>query len=312
MNKNIIFIKDPHLLYGFNQPNNRKETFFDEINNKWNYITNYYINNNIDYIIITGDLLDKMKSLQWTFKSFLKIRKFLENIKEKIGKPIYSIRGNHDELDGINSNKNSVFGNLIDLGLIKYFGEENNDNCINIFLNDKTIGIYGFDWELVLHTAVVDIENGKEHFDCVGYDYLIKTNPKIDMWVLGHYHKGYPSLMYNNKYFINSWNLTRLSRDYYVLNDEHTPEFVHVSFNIINDKIVPSIKNIKVPFLPFKEAFKEDTKEISDIMVDEFKFFTKLEEKVESNFDEFLKLQELKENKQISDKVFKIIKENLI
>lgn len=330
---NFVFIKDPHIMIGFNFPANRFQSFHSEIENKWNYILDYMEKNNIDNLFCTGDLFDKMNISQWDMKIFFKNEEFLLNLKKRLnGKAIYSIRGNHDEFNGQNTNENTVFGTFVKLGLINYFGDtDNTKNFVEFNINNKIVKIFGFDYVnndtilydklknynfdadyniCVTHSAVVDVTTGKENFGCVGYDYLINNNNKVDMWVLGHYHKGYDTKYYKNKYFINSWNLTRLARDEYVLNNEHTPEFVHVKINVDN-KISISSKNIKIPCIGFKEAFKSDVTTIAEILVDEFKFFTKLDEEVSENFDEFLKLEEMKKDGKITKEVFDIIKEHL-
>lgn len=331
----FIFIKDPHLLIGFNKPTNRQDTFFEEISKKWNFIINYAKKNNITNIIVTGDLFDKSSLTSWNFRSYLENKKFLENFKNEIGKSIYSIRGNHDEFNGKNTNENTVFGELVNNNLIKYFGDttENYTNKISFKLENKTINLIGFDYcnedkilyekvknydfneneynICVLHSNVVDVKEGKEKFNCVGYDFLIKNQPKVNMWVLGHYHKGYPTKFYNNTYFINSWNLTRLARDNYVLNDEHTPEFVHVSF-IEEDNVLKVLtQNIKVPFLPYKKAFYEDFLKLMPVLENDFKFFEKLEKENIENFDQNMYLEKLKEEKKLSKEIFDIIKEYL-
>lgn len=328
-----IFIKDPHLLLGFPTPSNRQETFFEEIQKKWDFIADYCKKRNITYVIITGDLFDKMQMSQWSWKAVLQNIEFIKDFNKKSGANLYSIRGNHDEFNGKNTNDKTVFGILVELGLIHYFGNENEQNFISLPLEDKTIKIHGFDWDpsnanlfknikeyefngdynvSVLHTAVVDVQSGKENFECVGYDTLVKTNSKVNMWVLGHYHKGYPVSYYKDKYFINPWNLTRLSRVDYVLNNEHTPEFVHTSFSLNKDRSIQvKCETIKIPVLSFEESFKADTKGLDDLLLDNFKFFTKIEEKIEANFDEYEKLNELKENGKINNEVYLIIKDVL-
>jgi DNA repair exonuclease SbcCD nuclease subunit len=330
----LVFIKDPHTLIGFPFPANRFETFHDEIAKKWEFILNYCEKNSINQLITTGDMYDKMNISQWDMKIFIKNKEFLEMIKEKLGgNSLISIRGNHDQFNGQTQNKNSVFGLFVELGLIDYFGDENDINCKEYVLDNKKIKMYGFDYKntnqelydkietfsfdadyniAVTHSAVVDVANGKENFDCVGYDYLIKQNKNVNMWVLGHYHKGYETKFHKNTYFINPWNLTRLARVDYVLSDEHVPEFVHVKFSIQNGMLDVNVKNIKIPCLKYKEVFKSDTATTTEMLINEFTFFTKLEEEVKENFDEFSQLEELKNSNRISKEVFDIIKENLL
>jgi DNA repair exonuclease SbcCD nuclease subunit len=331
MNKlDIIFLKDPHLLLGFPKPLNRKDNFEEVIQKKWDYILNYCNKHQITNIVITGDLFDKMKLSQWSLMSFFKNKKFLFNIKEKLGKPLISIRGNHDEFNGKNTNEDTAFGLMIELGLIDYIGDEKENNFKEYLIDNKKLHIYGFDYKLndtllfkkikqtkftgdynisVLHTSVVDVKTNKEKFECIGYDTLLKIKPETNMWILGHFHKGFPTKYYKDKYFVNPWNLTRLARDEYVLNDEHKPEFVHSTFKVVNDKIIVSkIKNIKIPVLKFDKSFIEDAKTVSEQIINEFDFFTKLDEKVEENFDEYVFLENLKKEKKINSEVYEIIK----
>jgi len=329
-NNSCIFIKDPHLLLGFIQPSNREDTFFNEIQNKWDFIAEYVKKHKIKYVIFTGDLFDKTQISQWYWKIIIKNKKFLLDFKKKSGASLYSIRGNHDELNGINSSEDTIFEYMVELNIINHIGTKTKPLELNI--ENKKVCIYGFDWNpsseklkksimerkysgdyniAVLHASVVDQKSGKEFFDCVSYDYLINANNKIDTWVLGHYHKGFPVTFHKGKYFINPWNLTRLSRVDYVLNDEHTPEFIHSIFNVKNGKIEQENLTIKIPFIKYENAFKKDVKKIDDLLIDNFKFFTEIKNEITENFDESDKLNEMFKNKEIKKEVFDIIKEAL-
>ena len=329
-NNQCIFIKDPHLLVGFPIPSNREDTFTEEIQNKWNFIANYVKKNNIPYVVFTGDLFDKMQMSSWNWKIINENINFLLNFIKNSGAKLYSIRGNHDEINGKNNNEDTIFKLMINLNILNHIGS--NTPPLVLSIENKKINLYGFDWNpsdsklkneiikreykgdyniAVLHTSVVDKKSGKEHFSCVSYDYLLNCSNKIDAWVLGHYHKGFPLTYYKDKYFINPWNLTRLSRVDYVLNDEHTPEFVHATFNVNNDNIIDKYKTIKIPFIKYDKAFKKDSYNLNDDLIDKFQFFTKIENKIESNFNESEKLKNMLDSKEIKKEVYEIVKECL-
>ena len=294
-NFNFISIKDPHFMFGFEPPRQRIKYIFEkDIDSKIDFIIDYGVKNNINILILTGDIFEVYKSSKWNFSQhFLENKKRLLKLKKQF--TIYSIAGNHDFLDGNENINNSIFQELVELKIIKYF-----NNKSFKFLNklkNKTIEIHGVDYFKQREKVIEKIQNinnsiqkdineeyhiimlhsnvlpGKaktsDEFFVSDFTYgdLLKYN-KINMWLLGHFHKGYPTEKKDNVYFINNWNLTRIAATNYVLEEEHTPEFedVKINFNDFNDVLT---KTIKIPIRSFKESFVTTKEEKKEIIIDE-------------------------------------------
>jgi hypothetical protein len=109
----------------------------------------------------------------------------------------------------------------------------------------------------VVHQAVLpqEAESVAEGFlDALNYQQLAKGYPFVDVWVIGHYHKGYPVQEVGGKYFINPYSLVRLSRGEHVR--EHTPQLVDCDF--VNN----IYKTVGIPHLPYDEVFEEERVEV--------------------------------------------------
>lgn len=280
MKLEFITIKDPHLSFGFQ--NRIRHNYEKNILAKLEFIKGYCKSNWIKYLICTGDVFDSSTEDKWSFKKYRKNKRVIESLGINNGVEIYSNVGNHDMFHGFEGHNETVFGEMVHDGFMKNITNSplilEEDNSIikvqgidfsvdnNIILENLRV----FDEEIipgkiiykvaVLHSNITPDE--VTHVTDFTYKSLIDTFPDIDMFICGHYHLGYPTteiLREDGKsaIFINNWNLTRVVRDYEVQLDEHTPEFEHViiSYDIINHKFITDIKNIKIPFVPYKDAF---------------------------------------------------------
>lgn len=304
----IITIKDTHFRFGFDSPSSRSNSFEEDVDAKINFISDFCIANKIDYIVITGDVFDITSSKKWTLHHINENKKRLQKLKDATGNPILSNAGNHDYIDGFETISkeewdkgethldNTPFGIYIQFGLIQYIGtifdfeKDKNNNSIPTFENDD-IRIFGVDYTKsenllnilsniktdnkkynisVIHENVADKIKGIEN-NFVNLEYSSFQKYKdINCWLMGHYHKGYPHKTIDETLFINDWNLTRLMRSYYTLNNSHKPSFSFLEID--NGKLIKS-ENIEVVYKKYNDAFVEEIKTLNEmIKEDNFAF----------------------------------------
>ena len=260
----ILVTKDEHLQLGFRNkfrnPGWEKDIFF-----KHKFIINYMLENNIEYKLTTGDILDKQT--KWSFNQYLENKKILDLYKEAKIKVI-SIAGNHDMMEGRQNTDESVFQEYVNQNLINHINEEKSMEIDNVRLhgidykdpaivekNDFFNLIKKIKTEkdksniLVIHQ---NITPEKERVTDFTYDEISRVckNQGINILICGHYHIGYPTINMNDVIIINPWNLWRVVRDYEVQQDNHTPEFVVID---INDDI--KYEHVIVPHKKYHEAF---------------------------------------------------------
>ena len=260
MNK-IIFIKDPHLAFGFQ--NRIRKDYEGDVRKKLEFVSNYALNNNIDNIIFTGDVFDHQYERGWSFKQFLKNKEILEEYFVSRGLQLWSIAGNHDFFHGQERIEGTVLGEMIQDGIIKYLTREP--------LQVDKLTVYGVDWSssrdkviarideinkqeglkaVVIHMNVTDKQTPFTDFT---KDFLSKTFDNIHIWVLGHYHIGQPPITVNNKLFIDPWNLVRVARDYDVKMDKFN---INMTVLELDNKL--RAYDVEIPHRSFREAFIED------------------------------------------------------
>ena len=321
----FITMKDPHLSFGFQ--NRIRENYEKHILQKLEYVKGYCTSNNIKNVIFTGDVFDSSTEDKWSFKKYRKNKRVLENFKGTDLK-LYSNVGNHDMFHGYEDSDNTIFGEMVhdniltnitespiivqeDNSIIKIQGVDysNEHNVvldkIRIFDEETYPGIDMFK-VAVLHSNVTPVEVAR--VTDFTYGSLAKQFPDIDVFILGHYHVGYDTTVYQRSdgkevTFINNWNFTRVVRDYEVELDEHSPEFEHVQIQY--DKIVQKFKftydTIKVPFVKYDEAFS--AKDIDILKKSKKEIF---------NFFENINFEDIKvdSKKTDDDLISKIVEEN--
>lgn len=277
----FITMKDPHFSFGF--MNKIRTSYEKHILQKLDFVKGYCLENNVGSMVFTGDVFDSSAEDKWSFKKYRKNKRVLEQFpKSNIN--LFSNVGNHDMFHGYEGSDDTIFGEMVhdeilnditqvpilasdeaEKTLIKVQGinYSNEDNIIldNIRAFDDEVypGISTFK-VAVLHSNVTpDVVT---HVTDFTYKSLADQFTDIGMFILGHYHVGYPTTTYTRDdgsevIFVNNWNFTRVVRDYEVQLDEHAPEFEHITirFDKIQSKFICETKTIQVPFVPFKNAF---------------------------------------------------------
>ena len=291
----IIFIKDPHLAFGFQ--NRIRKNYEADIRAKLDFVSSYALLNNVKNIIFTGDVFDHQQERGWSFKQFKKNKEVLEEFFISRGLQLWSVAGNHDFFHGQERIEGTVFGEMVQDEIIHYLPREP--------LAVGQLTVYGVDWSSSRDKVIVRLEeiNKKEGvkacvihmnvtekqtpFTDFTYDFLTQVFPNIHVWVLGHYHIGHTPSVINGKLFIDPWNLVRVARDYDTKMDKFDVNMIELE---VADKIKPAV--IGIPHKRFREAFIEDFVNMLQVGKKEvFNFFNEIDiEKiiVETDDDETL------------------------
>jgi DNA repair exonuclease SbcCD nuclease subunit len=293
MNK-VAFIKDPHLMFGFS--NNIRKPLGNGSGNSWEkniyrkleFIADRMIASGIYILIFSGDVFDRSKRSDWSFNKWIKHKKCLEEIFLSKGIEIYSVQGNHDMFDGKDTLEETIFGEMVEYGIIKHLTNnplefQTQNGLVKIFGNDysftkekqklkfsdKNIESENIISMLVSHTNISPNEDQLVDFT---YQELAENFRNINVHLCGHYHLGFESTIINDITFINPWNMTRVTREYQVRMDNHTPEVVFLDLDRYNNTSTDWIEHVVLPHVPFHEAFNE---EVVSVLKEnqKFKFF---------------------------------------
>lgn len=289
----ILNIKDPHLRVGFNSPIGRRlDEFEDDIFSKIEQIASICIRESVDLITIAGDVFDIKEPSRYHLANLSKLHEILTRLKESTNlKLILTIAGNHDLPHSSRAMRaKSVYGYFLKIGLItsvadtpkiiklkgvevKIGGIDFNPSLTSL---SKEIRAYNAENDvrarynvLMLHEHVIpnkDMADSTTKYLGGKYSYfkIFKLCSNVDCIIAGHYHKGYPTYKKGGKVIVNNWNLTRLARNYYVLNKEHIPNVVIVTFK--RNGIETEDIDLKVRDYTSAIIKEEIDKEISDQM----------------------------------------------
>lgn len=325
-----LLIKDPHFMFGFRN-NIRKHGWEKAIDDKIYQIINYAKDQGIKNIIFTGDVFEKSKRVDWSFKQFQENKYRLEMFKTA-GLEVYSNLGNHDQFNGRETIEDTVFGEMVDLGLIHYIGTGMSPVIFDV--GPKKIGLFGIDYhnsgdrvldelervsmyqglDYKICTTHSNITTTKEIMTDFTYNHISKFD--IDVLNCGHWHLQPPEgciQELDGTTFLNPWNLTRVSRDYNVKMDEHIPSFIHVDVVFVGDNAKPKFTEIPLKILPFSEAFNVDVINLlQELGKEGFDFFknVSLELEEDENDDDDL-MKAIAEKHKISERSIEIAKELL-
>ncbi len=165
---------------------------------------------------------------------------------------------------------------------------------------------------VLMHSNITDEQTKLTDFT---YSQLSAYN--IDIIGCGHWHlapKNGAIQEVDKTFFLNPWNLTRVSRDYAFKLDEHRPSFIHGSIVRIGDEWEYSFKDIFLETKPFSEAFNIDViNMLQELGKKNFAFFNEIELNADDiDQDDDLKLlKNIAEANGISSRAVNIAKELL-
>jgi DNA repair exonuclease SbcCD nuclease subunit len=317
-------------MFGF-RSNIRKHGWEKDIDNKINQIIEYMLNNKIKYVFFTGDVFEKNKKADWSFNQLQENKARLKRFKNN-GLQLFSNIGNHDYFYGKETLEGTVFGEMVEAGLINYIGSGMPPITFNVddYFN---VNLFGIDYHqstdkiidemtrisqiacqpkiVLMHSNITDTNEIMTDFT---YNQIAEFN--FEIVGCGHWHfapKNGAVQQVKNTYFLNPWNLTRVVRDYHVKLDEHKPEFIHGKIIKVGNEFTYDFKEIFLSVKPFSEAFnKEIINILQELNKTDFSFFNeiKLDEENTEMDDDSLLSQIAKEN-NFNERVLTIAKELL-
>ena len=266
----LLVIKDPHFRKGFGSPESRVDDYDDVIEDKLSQIEKISKDKGIDYIVFTGDVLDKKYPSSYSFGAIMSNLELIEKIKGFSKKGILSIAGNHDlpysSYDNVN---NSVYklamSHLKDISYSKIEDDKTSVYGIPYVEHDKVMDEISKINEqadpeksnvVVLHEHFIpfDSEIGDLKYSSFFKYTDVKKFSNIKFFVYGHLHKGFEPRNYeleggNSQWHINPYSLYRLARNYYTVSGEHVPEVTYI------DTESEDVYNIKLKVGDFSIVF---------------------------------------------------------
>lgn len=331
----FLVIGDMHLRFGFEQPIGRTSNFQNEINNKIEQIIQICKDRNISNVLTAGDIFDIKTPTKYGFTSIRENKRILKMFKDA-GIRMITISGNHDlPFSSKDMKEKSIYHFFADDGFL--YDVSNNTLPEDISIKTAEIGkisVTGLDYRnpekkifddleilnekllkfkkdgmtnvVMLHQHFVPPLDNLDFVDFFKYFELQKYS-NIDVFVLGHLHKGYKTEYLEDdnghkQYYCNGWSLTRLAREYYSVNDLHKPQVIAV--DISNNKIkfediylnvasfndtfvkkdIENEKTINVEISKFVSSLKDFTGEVEDIDISKLEF----SENIKSRINEYL------------------------
>lgn len=326
-------LKDTHFRLGFTAPKGRSdEEFSGDIFNKVSQIERLCIQNKVDLITIAGDVFDIKEASRYTIKQLSLLLKILTQLRNSTRlKLLLTIAGNHDLPNSSRAMKSkSVYGFFQKLGLI----EDIHHSELTYNLNNKfQVSFYGIDYTnkitqlnkeikeyhntikpkpshyktLMIHEHLLrknDMQKKEAKYlgNKSTYEAMLKKYPNINVFIAGHYHYGYDTYHSGDRVIINNWNLTRLARNYYVLNGSHKPNVVITTYTrkgittkdidlevreyvkVINEEELKEAENINIEIQEFVEKINDS--KIAKGVISNIKLNNRQQELLESILEE--------------------------
>ena len=255
---------------------------------KLKFIAQQMNSKGIRILIISGDVFDKSKRSEWSFNKWLLQKKIIQDIFLDNGIEIYSVQGNHDMFDGKDSTDDTIFGEMVDNGIINHL----TISPLEFHTPNGIIQIHGMDYSftkeiqrrkfeelnsiseniITMCVSHTNISPNEEQLTDFTYKELSELYPNINVHLCGHYHLGFDDKIVNGITFVNPWNLTRVVREYQVRMDNHIPEMVIIDLDRYTPDNTDYIEHLPLPCTPFHETFNEEV--ISVLKENQkFKFF---------------------------------------
>lgn len=282
----FMAIKDPHLRYGFPSPISRRDEYDIVINDKIDQIIKIGEEHGVTAVLLAGDITDKKYPSSYSLSAIAGNMALMQKLGSKVD-AVYTIPGNHDlpwsnyaEVDrsfyGLMAQVNLItdlsfakteIGNTVIYG-VPYLSDSKQlfEELEKINTNadpDKHNIVMTHEHFISMEDEVGDLKYSSFHT----YEDLVKYE-NINGFVMGHLHRGFKPKYYETKtgrkqWYINPWNIYRLARNYYVLNDEHTPEVAIIDTDadtvIHVPLVVPPTSEVFNPKILEKELEEKQT-----------------------------------------------------
>jgi len=320
----FLIVKDPHLAFGFQHK--IRKNYEEDIRAKLAYISDYCLQHNVENIVFTGDVFDAQYEKKWYFRQYLKNKHVLEEYFINKNIQIWSVAGNHDFFHGKETIDDTVFGEMINHGIIKHLAQE------PLFLD--SVEIFGIDYSNSLEKVtqqLMNIDNSPNPhkrlrlavlhqnitkqstpYTDYTYEFLANAFKNIHGYIIGHYHvaefeDGYYRYEKDGQIvlFLSPWNLTRVVRDYHVKLDKFKVSALHFKIDL---KTGIDIINVPVPYKKFEDAFIPEMINLLHVSKKEqFDFFENVNlEEITITDDDNQLLSEIAKKNNFDDEVINV------
>lgn len=207
----VLFVGDPH--FDSSTPLSRLDSYRKLTLDKLSDILEISINNNVKYVIMTGDVFDKLdQSLSYIHDLLTITNLFKDNNIE-----ILSVIGNHDL-----KYNNMAYFDTTPLNLL--FKVDAIKHLDTLSLSEFNTIIYGIDFNDLDKDITVD----NKYYNVLVAHYALENtvpnesldNTKVQQFnlvVSGHDHKDYPMKQIGNTTVLRPGSMTRRTRDEYNL-----------------------------------------------------------------------------------------------
>ncbi|MCR4430581.1 MAG: metallophosphoesterase [Tepidanaerobacteraceae bacterium] len=217
----FLFFTDTHIRG--NNPQNRKDNFFETLQKKIKEVFDIAIEEKIDIILHGGDIFDRPDVSPALVRDFVLLL-------NKYQIPIYAVAGNHD-IYGQNplTINRTMLGLLDGMALVKLLQPGNKlifkDGSRRIQLTGQPY-FYGIDGEYKKQSYIMSKDENvdfaihmvhgmlleKPFFEGMSYTLLEEiAETQADITLTGHYHTGFNTKVIDGKYFINPGSLVRIN-----------------------------------------------------------------------------------------------------
>lgn len=277
----FAILKDTHFRFAFPHPRGRTPDFETQIKNKLMFVVEKARELNCDNLILTGDSTDIKSPSSYGLEQVRANVSVYKYLKKHFNQ-VFDIAGNHSlPFSSVTHKPESFYQYLVDNELIQ-------DLSTQPFTFDN-VHLYGLDYTsephfllhsmklkdkycldnnlkaiAVIHEHLVPSVNDKERLGhCFTYSEVTDSLKAHKAIIAGHLHKGFKNHIVNDCLIINIWNFTRLARDYYVVNELHTPQVAFLNTDDFSCEV------FNIPSEPFNSAFiKQDLQRETSLDLD--------------------------------------------
>ncbi len=217
----FLFFTDSHIRG--TTPKNRKDNFYDTLKSKFFEIKQLTEELDIDYVLHGGDWFDRPDISPSIVREFAIILR-------DMGKPIYTLAGNHDLFGHNPSTVNrTMLGILEGIGIIRLLqaGEEIvlEKDGVRVQLTGAPY-IYDIDGENFRDYYIIKKRSDVDYAINMVHGMLLKTpffegiqytlvddikDTEADITIAGHYHNGFGLVNHQSKFFANPGSIVRVA-----------------------------------------------------------------------------------------------------
>lgn len=276
----ICHVTDTHFSPLSHIPESRSLDFVKHVTNKINAFIDQVHDNEVDYVIHTGDIFHLKTSSRYSPEDI----NYFSSLFSRLKTPVFSIPGNHDlqrsSFDNIEKSAYKTFVSATNWYDISYQWVELDSDFgvpirlygfpyrpLDIFLedlasvNEQNTERQSLNIALVHCDAIPDLNGLNILYKMVDYETLLSIGSNFHIFLQGHIHQSFP--IYKNvetKQIISKpWSFMRAAKDYYVTTEilefQHRPSWSMFTFGSSGNV---DVKYVEIPVEPFNVAFDGD------------------------------------------------------